>query len=68
MTTTDHCFGIAWSGHMTRERVQRLLGNLPSGESEIYLHPATGSDPMLRRLMPDYEHEAELDAIMSYTR
>lgn len=68
MTTTDHCFGIAWSGHMTRERVQRLLANLPSGESEIYLHPATGSDPMLRRLMPDYEHEAELDAIMSYTR
>lgn len=64
MTTTDHCFGIAWSGHMTPERVQRLLTELPDGESEIYLHPAVAQDTTLRRLMPHYEHEAELDALM----
>ncbi len=64
MATTDHCFGIAWSGHMTRERVRRLTASLPDGESEIYLHPAVVRDPALRRLMPDYEHEAELAALL----
>jgi hopanoid biosynthesis associated protein HpnK len=64
MATTDHCFGIAWSGHMTPERVQRLLAALPDGESEIYFHPAVRQDAELRRLMPGYEHEAELEAIL----
>jgi hopanoid biosynthesis associated protein HpnK len=64
MTTTDHCFGIAWSGHMTPARVQRLLGALPPGESEIYFHPAVERDAELVRLMPDYEHEAELEALL----
>jgi hopanoid biosynthesis associated protein HpnK len=64
MTTTDHCFGIAWSGHMTPERVRRLLTELPDGESEIYLHPAVVRDATLRRLMPDYEYEAELAALL----
>lgn len=64
MTTTDHCFGIAWSGHMTPERVRRLMAELPEGESEIYLHPATARDAGLRRLTPDYEHEAELAALL----
>src|SRR5262249_19022056 len=31
MTTTDYCFGIAWSGHMTSERLGRLLKALPQG-------------------------------------
>ena len=65
MATTDHCFGIAWSGHMTPERVRRLLAELPDGESEIYFHPAVERDATLRRLMPDYEHEAELAALLS---
>jgi hopanoid biosynthesis associated protein HpnK len=64
MATTDHCFGIAWSGHMTGERLRRLMAELPDGESEIYLHPAVTRDDMLRRLMPDYEHEAELAALL----
>lgn len=64
MATTEHCFGIAWSGHMTPDRVQRLLAELPAGESEIYFHPATTRDATLRRLMPDYEHEAELAALL----
>ena len=60
VATNDHCFGLAWSGHMTRDRVRALMAVLPDGDSEIYFHPATERDATLRRLMPDYEHEAEL--------
>jgi chitin disaccharide deacetylase len=62
--TNDYCFGLAWSGHMTTERVRRLLANLPDGDSEIYFHPAAGRDPVLDRLMPEYEHEAELATLL----
>jgi hopanoid biosynthesis associated protein HpnK len=62
--TNDHCFGLAWSGHMTRDRVRRLLDELPDGDSEIYFHPATERDPVLRRLMPDYEHTAEFATLL----
>jgi hopanoid biosynthesis associated protein HpnK len=61
----DHVFGIKLSGHMTAPRVARLLENLPAGESEIYFHPAARHDPVLQCLMPDYEHEAELAALLS---
>jgi chitin disaccharide deacetylase len=67
MATSDHCFGIAWSGHMTKERLRQLLAVLPQGESEIYFHPAVARDATLRRLMPDYEHEAELAALLDVT-
>jgi hopanoid biosynthesis associated protein HpnK len=62
--TNDYCFGLAWSGHMTAERVRRLLSHLPDGDSEIYFHPAAGRDAVLDRLMPEYEHEAELAALL----
>jgi hopanoid biosynthesis associated protein HpnK len=65
LATNDRCFGLAWSGHMTTDRVRRLLAVLPDGVSEIYFHPATGSDATLRRLMPDYEHAAELAALLA---
>ena len=64
LSTSDYCFGLAWSGHMTRERVSALLLALPEGVSEIYFHPAAARDPVLARLMPDYEHEAELAALL----
>jgi chitin disaccharide deacetylase len=64
MQADDNCFGIAWSGHMTRERVRRLLQNLPDGVSEIYFHPATERDDLLVRLMPHYEHEAEFATLL----
>ncbi len=64
MVTTEHCFGIAWSGHMTVERVRRLLAELPEGSSEIYFHPATVRDATMQRLMPAYEHEVELAALL----
>lgn len=65
VSVNDHCFGLAWSGHMTVDRIRCLLANLPDGESEIYFHPAARRDPMLDRLMPDYEHEAELAALLN---
>ena len=67
MVTSRYCFGIAWSGQLTTERVRRLLVELPDGESEIYFHPAVTRDTLLRRLMPDYAHEAELAALVDPT-
>ncbi len=64
LATTDNCFGLAWSGHMTAERLLRLLPELPEGVSELYFHPATARDAVMRALMPDYEHEAELAALL----
>jgi hopanoid biosynthesis associated protein HpnK len=66
--TNDHCFGLAWSGHMTADRIGRLLANLPDGDTEIYFHPAAHRDAVLDRLMPDYEHEAELAALLGSER
>jgi hopanoid biosynthesis associated protein HpnK len=64
LTTTNHVFGIKWSGHMTTARVQTLLQNLPPGSTEIYFHPARFRDETLRALMPDYEHEAEYQTLL----
>ncbi len=64
MRTTDRCYGLAWSGAMTADRVQALLADLPGGTSEIYFHPAAGRDEAIRRLMPSYRHEEELAALL----
>jgi chitin disaccharide deacetylase len=40
--TTDRVFGLEWTGRMTKHRLLELIRALPSGVSEIYLHPATG--------------------------
>ncbi|MBV8398963.1 MAG: hopanoid biosynthesis-associated protein HpnK, partial [Acetobacteraceae bacterium] len=47
MRVNDHCFGLAWSGHMTSTRLLRLASHLPDGVSEIYFHPATRRDATL---------------------
>jgi hopanoid biosynthesis associated protein HpnK len=65
MESARHVFGLKWSGHMTIERVRLLLQNLPAGSAEIYFHPAAVRDESLQRLMPDYEHEAELAALLA---
>jgi hopanoid biosynthesis associated protein HpnK len=64
LDASDHVFGIKWSGHMTTARVTALLQNLPAGSSEIYFHPATRADAVLKNLMPDYEHLAELETLL----
>jgi hopanoid biosynthesis associated protein HpnK len=64
MITNDQILGLGWTGHMTPERTQHLLGALPPGLTEMYFHPARAREETLRQLMPDYEHEAEFAALM----
>jgi hopanoid biosynthesis associated protein HpnK len=64
MLANDQCFGIAWTGGMTAERLLRLASNLPDGSSEIYLHPASRADPLLTTLMPAYRQQDELAALL----
>ncbi len=40
LTTADAVFGLAWSGAMTATRLAAVVGRLPAGVVEIYLHPA----------------------------
>lgn len=61
----DQVFGLKWSGHMTREKIERLLPLLPDGRTEIYTHPATRRDAALVKLMPDYEHVVEFEALLN---
>jgi hopanoid biosynthesis associated protein HpnK len=65
LSTTRFVFGLKWSGHMTAERVRKLMRNLPDRETEIYFHPATSRDENLIRLMPDYEHVAEFQVLLA---
>ena len=58
----DHVFGLQWSGQMTRARLSGLIGNLPDGLSEIYLHPATGA---FDGAAPGYRYREEFDALMA---
>ncbi len=67
LATADHVFGLKWSGRMTPARIKTLLAHLPPGSSEIYFHPATRQDEDLRRLMPGYQHEEELRALLDLT-
>ncbi|MBN8925844.1 MAG: PTS cellobiose transporter [Rhodospirillales bacterium 69-11] len=64
MVTNDHCFGLAWTGGMTADRLVRLAAHLPDGVSEVYFHPAAARDPLLDRLMPAYQHEGEMQALL----
>lgn len=57
----DAVFGLAWSGAMTRERVNRLLEHLPPGVIEIYTHPATAD--AFAGHAPGYRYREELAAL-----
>jgi hopanoid biosynthesis associated protein HpnK len=62
MLVPDHVFGLAWSGAMTAKRVAALIERLPSGLSEIYLHPAMTDD--FADHAPGYRYRAEYDALV----
>jgi hopanoid biosynthesis associated protein HpnK len=62
LLTPDHLFGLRWSGSMTRKRLAGLICHLPSGLSEIYLHPATGPFP---GAAANYHYREELDALLA---
>jgi chitin disaccharide deacetylase len=57
----DRIFGLQWSGQMTKDRLAGLIRHLPSGLSEIYLHPATGP---YAGAAPDYRYREEFEALV----
>jgi predicted glycoside hydrolase/deacetylase ChbG (UPF0249 family) len=59
----DQVFGIAWSGAMTERRVAALLGDLPDGITELYLHPATANS--FRGATEGYRYTDELAALIA---
>ena len=65
MAAPDAVFGLAWTGAFTEERLRLLLPCLPDGDIELYFHPASARDAILARLMPTYQHEAELAALLA---
>jgi chitin disaccharide deacetylase len=62
LRSTDRCFGLRWSGQMTRERLGALIQALPVGLNEIYLHPATGT---FDGAAAGYRHREELEALLA---
>jgi chitin disaccharide deacetylase len=59
----DAVFGLAWSGAMTQARLSGLLGRLPEGCTEIYLHPATANH--FAGHAPGYRYADELAALVA---
>ncbi len=62
IATNDYVFGMIDTGHMTPERVRRYLANLPSGVSELYVHPATHT--WAQAFPPDYDFAGEFAALI----
>jgi hopanoid biosynthesis associated protein HpnK len=62
LVVPDRVLGLAWSGHMTTERVRALIEALPDGISELYCHPATSDD--YPGSAPGYAYRAELAALL----
>jgi chitin disaccharide deacetylase len=61
----DRVFGIANSGAMDEGALLQVLARLPTGISEIYLHPAAESGNAIAASMPNYRHADELAALLS---
>jgi hopanoid biosynthesis associated protein HpnK len=61
----DQVFGLARSGRMDEDTLLEILGRLPPGATEIYLHPATLSGGGIAASMSGYRHADELRALLS---
>jgi hopanoid biosynthesis associated protein HpnK len=61
----DQLFGVAATGAMNEERMLEILARLPSGVTEIYLHPATQSGSTVDASQGGYRHSEELAALVS---
>jgi chitin disaccharide deacetylase len=62
ITTNDYVFGLNDTGHMTPDRVQKFVANLPQGISELYVHPATHTWP--EAFPPDYDFAGEFASLV----
>jgi chitin disaccharide deacetylase len=65
MLHNDRLFGIAASGAMDEAKLLLILARLPPGITEIYLHPAVQSGPLVAESMTRYRHADELAALLS---
>lgn len=63
MKHLNWCFGLSWCGHMTFDRIQKLIPHLPDGNSEMFFHPAIKKAGLYHELMPDYEPVKELETL-----
>lgn len=63
MRYLDWCFGLSWCGHMTFDKISKLLENLPKGRSEIFFHPSVNHSGLYQDLMPEYEPTKELETL-----
>jgi hopanoid biosynthesis associated protein HpnK len=61
----DYVFGMSDSGSMDEARLLEILGRLPDGVTEIYLHPAAQSGAAIAPSMSGYRHADELAALLS---
>jgi len=61
LTTADAVFGLAWSGAMTARRLAAIIGRLPAGIVEIYLHPAEQNT--FAGAAPGYRYAEEFAAL-----
>jgi hopanoid biosynthesis associated protein HpnK len=61
----DQLFGIGYSGRIDEAALERALQALPTGVTEIYLHPATQSGAQVAPAMAHYRQAAELAALLS---
>ncbi len=59
----DHVFGVRHTGGMDEAVLLQILRNLPSGLTELYLHPAIHGG--LTSEMLEYRHADELAALLS---
>jgi hopanoid biosynthesis associated protein HpnK len=59
----DQVFGLRWSGAMTTARLAGLVGRLPPGVTEIYLHPAAADN--YPGSAPGYRYTEELAALVA---
>ncbi len=64
MVCNDQVFGIACSGRLDRLTLLHILGRLPAGVTEIYLHPAVATQGPIAPSMASYRHSEELEALL----
>jgi len=65
IATADRVYGMHQTGHVDEAYLLALIPTLPPGVSEVYCHPATGDPPALARYQPGYDHQGEVDALVS---
>jgi hopanoid biosynthesis associated protein HpnK len=65
LACNDRVFGMSCSGNLNEARLLAILGRLPRGVTEIYLHPAIRTQDPLTPSMQTYRHADELAGLLS---